>query len=183
MPAASPAKKTTAKKAAPAQRKRAAAGKAAPRDRLPKGGEAAAAEANEPKLYEPGDALGDVLVPLSTNGEHNGKHKTLHPIAPTSDQMAWAEAAFYRMNLAMRAHADGEEFDQEERGRVFSEIRRLTGVFLSDWETDWCEDALASGHVQLGDMWTAMADAFTEVGGVPINPDGEGAHAEITVGS
>lgn len=182
MPAASPAKKAAAKKAAPA-RKRAAATKAAPRDRLPKGGEAAAAEADGPKLYEPGDALGDVLVPLSSNGEHTGKHKTLHPIAPTSDQMAWAEAAFYRMNLAMKAAADGEDFDQEERGRVFSEIRRLTGVFLTDWETDWCEDALSSGRVQLGDMWTAMADAFVEVGGVPINPDGEGANAEITVGS
>jgi hypothetical protein len=177
MTAATPARKAAAKKTA--ARKRAPT-KAAPRDRLPKGGEAAAAE---PKLYEPGDALGDVLVPLSSNGEHTGKHKTLHPIAPTSDQMAWAEAAFYRMNLAMKAAADGEEFDQDERGRVFSEIRRLTGVFLSGWETDWCEDALSSGKVQLGDMWTAMADAFTEVGGVPINPDGEGANAEITVGS
>lgn len=171
MPAASPAKKA-------APRKRTAA-KAAPRDRLPKGGETAA----EPTGFEPGDALGAVRVPLSTNGEHNGKHKVLHPIAPTSDQLAWAEAAFYRMNLAMRAAAEGEEFDREERGRVFSEIRRLTGVFLTDWETEWCEDALSAGHIQLGDMWTAMADAFTEVGGVPLNPDGEGADAEITVGS
>jgi hypothetical protein len=169
------AAKKAAKKAVP--RKRTAA---APRDRLPKGGEAAA---KAPGEYEPGDALGEVHVPLSTNGEHNGKHKTLHPITPTSDQLAWAEAAFYRMNLAMQAAAEGEEFDREERGRVFSEIRRLTGVFLSDWETDWCEDALSSGHVQLGDMWTAMADAFAEVGGVPLNPDGEGPDAEITVGS
>lgn len=176
MPAATPAKKAAVKKAAP--RKTAAK---APRDRLPKGGAAAAAD--EPRVYEPGDALGEVAVPLSTNGEHNGKHKTLHPVAPTPDQMAWAEAAFYRMNLAMRAAAEGEDFDQAERGRVFSEIRRLTGVFLSDWETDWCEDALSSGHVQLGDVWTAMADAFTEVGGVPINPDGEGPDAEITVGT
>lgn len=170
------AKKATVKKTAPAQRK---AAKAVPRDRLPKGGVVEAAADG----FEPGAALGPVTVPLSTNGEHNGKHKTLHPIAPTSDQLAWAEAAFYRMNLAMAAAAEGEEFDQEERGRVFSEIRRLTGVFLSEWETDWCEDALSSGRVQLSDMWTAMADAFTAVGGVPLNPDREGPDAEITVGT
>lgn len=179
MPAASPAKKAAAKKAAPRK-----APAKAPRDRLPKGAAAAAARARvEPGEFEPGDSLGEVRVPLSTNGEHNGKHKTLHPIAPTSDQLAWAEAAFYRMNLAMQAAADSEEFDREERGRVFSEIRRLTGVFLSKWETDWCEDALSAGDVQLGDMWTAMADAFAEVGGVPLNPDGEDADAEITVGT
>jgi hypothetical protein len=170
------ATKKAAKKAAPARK---ATAKAAPRDRLPK------ADAPMPPSegFEPGEAIGEFTVPLSTGGAHNGKHKTLHPIAPTPDQLAWAEAAFYRMNLAMAAAAEGEQFDQDERGRVFSEIRRLTGVFLSDWETDWCEDALSSGRVQLADMWTAMAEAFTTVGGVPINPDREGPDAEITVGT
>lgn len=156
-------KKTTAKKTAKA-----------PRDRLPKAG--AAAE------YAPGTPLGEVNVPLSTGGTHNGTHKTLHPLTPTGDQIAWAEAAFYRMNLAMQAAEAGEDFDQAERGRVFSEIRRLTAVFLSAWETDWAEDAMSSGKVQIADMWTALADVFTAVGGAPVVEE-SGPDGAITVGT
>lgn len=172
--------KKAAKKTAPAKTAAKKTAKA-PRDRLPKADKAAAAE---PVQYKTGDLLGEVEVPLSTGGEHDGRTKTLHPRCPSPDQIAWAEAAYYRMTLALRAFDEGEEFDQAERGRVFSEIRRLAAVFLSDWETDWAEDALAGGHVQLADIWNTMADMFTKVGGVPVNPDGEDADGtEITVGS
>ena len=164
------AKKTTAKRPA---------GKAAPRDRLPK----ASAKPAEPRVFETGEKVGDVDVPLSHAGEHTGAHKTLQLIAPAPDQMVYAESAFYRINLAMRAANEGEEFDQAERGRIYSEIRRLAAVFLSDWQTDWAEDALASGAVQLADMWEAVAHAFEAVGGVPLNIDGETDGADITVGA
>jgi hypothetical protein len=170
-----PEAKKTAKRTTPAKR---TAKKAVPRDRLPK-----ASAKPEPRVFEPGEKVTDVEVPLSHAGQHTGAHKTLQLLAPAQDQMVYAESAFYRVNLAMRAANEGEAFDQEERGRIYSEIRRLAAVFLSTWQIDWVEDALASGAVQLADMWEAVAHAFEAVGGVPLNPDAETDGADITVGA
>lgn len=147
------AKKATAK---PAARKKAAPKKATAK---PKAAPAAAAE------LEPGEALGTVTVPLSTDGEHNGRTKILTVRQPSPDQMGWAEGAFYRVTLAMEAAQAGEQFDQRDRGRVFTEVERMTGVFLSAWEADWSKEAISSGEVTMSDMWSAMADAFERAGG------------------
>jgi hypothetical protein len=177
MPA--PAKKTTAKKTA----KKAAASrtKTGPTAPAPKAARKVRVDDTPaPGGLTPGTAMGTVDVPLSALGEHTGKTRTLTLLAPTQDQYMWAEAAYYRMNLALTAANEGEEFDQNDRGRIFSELRRLTGVFLSPWETDWCEDALSSGQVQLADMWVAMGDAFTRAGG-DIEPVGEDDDEDIVI--
>lgn len=176
MPAA-PAKKV-AKKAA--SRTKTEPTPKAPKQSAAKKKAATPAPSPAPGNVAPGDALGTVDVPLSTLGEHNGKHKTLTLLAPTQDQYMWAEAAYYRMNLALTAANEGEDFDQADRGRIFSELRRLSAVFLSDWEADWAEDALSSGKVQLADMWVAMGDAFTRAGG-EVEPVGEGDDEDIVI--
>lgn len=124
---------------------------------------------------QPGDVVGTVDVPLSTSGEHNGRTRQLTVRQPTPDQMAWAEGAFYRVTLAMEAIEAGEDFDQRDRGRVYTEIERLTGVFLSPWEADWSREAFASGEVMMADMWSAMADAFEQSGGesMPVGDDAD----------
>jgi hypothetical protein len=122
----------------------------------------------------PGEPIGTVEVPLSTNNEHNGRIKRLTVRQPTPDQMAWADGAFYRVSLAMEAARAGEAFDQRDRGRVFNDVERMAGVFLSEWEADWAKDAVASGSLQLADMWTAMSDAFERAGGEPL-PVGDDA--------
>jgi len=178
-----PAKKTAAKKAVAkktASRAKTAATPKAPKASAAKKAAAKSTEAPAPGGVAPGTAMGTVDVPLSTLGEHNGKHKTLTLLAPTQDQYMWAEAAYYRMNLALTAASEGEDFDQADRGRIFSELRRLSAVFLSDWETDWAEDALSAGHVQLADMWVAMGDAFTRAGG-DVEPVGEDDDEDIVI--
>lgn len=128
---------------------------------------APASDEQVPEL-EPGAAIGTVQVPLSTAGEQNGRTKALTVRQPTPDQMGWAEGAFYRVSLAMEAAQAGENFDQRDRGRVFTEIERMAGVFLSEWESDWAKDAISAGQVAMADMWAAMADAFEQAGGEPM---------------
>ncbi len=136
------------------------------------------AESDEATATAPGTELGTVEVPLSTSGEHNGRTKTLHLLQPTPDQLAWADGAFYRVTLALEAAHAGEEFDQRDRGRVFTDVERMAGVFLSDWEADWARDAVSSGAVQMADMWSAMSDAFARAGGEPL-PVGDSADIVI----
>lgn len=155
--------------------KKAAAKKAA-RPKVPADHKAPAA-GQAPEL-EAGGAIGTVQVPLSTAGEHNGRTKALVVRQPTPDQMGWAEGAFYRVTLAMEAAQAGEEFDQRDRGRVFTEIERMAGVFLSAWEADWAKDAISAGEVQMADMWAAMSDAFAQAGGEPM-PVGDSADIVI----
>lgn len=152
---AAAAKKTAAKKTAARKRpaKKTTAAKPAP------------AAASDAAATEPGSVLGTCDVPLSAAGEHTGAVKQLHVRQPTQDQMAWAEGTFYRVGLALEAAEAGEEFDLRDRGRVFTDIERMIGVFLSDWESDWSRDAIASGAVQMADMWAALADAFAAAGG------------------
>lgn len=123
---------------------------------------------DEAPELEPGAAIGTVNVPLSTAGEHNGRTKALVVRQPSPDQMGWAEGAFYRVTLAMEAAQAGENFDQRDRGRIFTEIERMAGVFLSEWEADWAKDAISSGGVAMADMWAAMSDAFEQAGGAPM---------------
>lgn len=151
-----------------------------PKQQRPAKATTAAEEEAAPGGFAPGSEMGTAEVPLSTGGEHNGRTKTLTLRAPTADQYMWAEGAYYRMNLALQAANEGEAFDQADRGRVFSELRRLTGVFLSPWEADWAEDALSRGEVQLADMWIAMGDAFVQAGG-RIEPVGADDDADIVI--
>lgn len=155
------AKKTTARQTAPAA-------KPTPEP----------SESNETTAREAGTALGTVDVPLSTSGEHNGRTKQLRLLQPTPDQLAWADGAFYRVTLALEAAQAGEPFDQRDRGRVFTDVERMAGVFLSAWEADWAKDAVSSGEVQMADMWSAMSDAFERAGGEPL-PVGDSA--DITI--
>lgn len=141
---------------------------------------AAPATSGEAPAREPGDAIGTVAVPLSLNGEHTGRTKELHLRQPTPDQLAWADGATYRVTLALEAAKAGETFDQRDRGRVFTDVERMAAVFLSDWESDWAREAVASGTVQMADMWEAMADAFERAGGEPL-PVGD--RADIIIGS